>query len=152
MSLEPIRRSIVVNRSQSDAFKLFTEGIGTWWPIESHSIAADEAAGVDAVVFEPRVGGRIFEVQSSGEEVPWGRVTSWDPPARVVFDWRPSRSDRPYTEVDVAFSATDDGRTEVVLTHSKWELLGSDVGAEMRESYGPGWDFVFGECFGGAAG
>ena len=34
---EPIRKSVRVDRSQEDAFELFTEHIGEWWPTEAPS-------------------------------------------------------------------------------------------------------------------
>jgi hypothetical protein len=70
----------------------------------------------------------------------------------VAFDWKPNREDHPYTEVEVRFSPTADGRTLVELEHRRWEVLGPELGAAARQAYEPGWGFVFGECYGGAAG
>lgn len=153
MTTEPIRKSVTVAREPEAAFTLFTSRMGQWWPLDTHT-RADHGSGerTEEVVFEPREGGRIYEVLSSGEHGEWGRVTAWEPPMRVVFDWKPNDQDRPPTEVEVTFTALGDGRTRVDLEHRKWELLGPELGAKERAGYEPGWGFVFGECFARAAG
>jgi uncharacterized protein YndB with AHSA1/START domain len=152
MSLEPIVRQIEVGRPPAEAFRIFTEGMGAWWPADSHSMAADDEGNAPhRVVFEAALGGRIYEVWSDGTEHDWGRVTSWAPPARVVFDWKPDDLDQPFTEVEVTFAPNASGGTVVRLEHRKWELLGAALGAEGRASYANGWPYVFDERFGGAA-
>jgi hypothetical protein len=42
MSMEPIRRSVTVALDRERAFTLFTEDMGSWWPVEMHSRAVDE--------------------------------------------------------------------------------------------------------------
>jgi uncharacterized protein YndB with AHSA1/START domain len=153
MSTEPIRRSITVARTPADAFELFTARMSSWWPLETHT-RADHDAGekTEDVIVEPRVGGRVYEVLSSGQEGLWGTVTAWEPPSRVVFDWKPNDEDRPFTEVEVRFSDAGEGRTRVDLEHRRWELLGPELGAEGRADHEPGWAYVFDERFGTAAG
>jgi uncharacterized protein YndB with AHSA1/START domain len=152
MSLEPIVRQIDVGRPPADAFRIFTEGLGTWWPADRFSMAADDEGNrPERVVFEPSLGGRIFEVWADGSEHLWGRVTGWEPPARVVFDWKPNDLDHPFTEVEVTFAANAAGGTTVRLEHRKWELLGADLGARGRASYANGWPYVLDERFAGAA-
>lgn len=148
MTTEPIRRSVTVAQSPEDAFALFTTKMASWWPLETHT-RADHDAGETTVdvVFEAREGGRIYEVLSTGAKGEWGRVSVWEPPGRVVFDWKPNDDDQPFTEVEVMFTVIDGGRTRVDLEHRKWELLGPVVGAEGRAGYEPGWAYVFGECF-----
>lgn len=152
MSLEPIVREIEVGRAPADAFRIFTEGIDTWWPAERHSMAADDEGSRPArVVFEPALGGRIFEVWADGSEHDWGRVTAWEPPARVVLDWKPNDLDQPFTEVEVTFAPNAGGGCTVRLEHRRWELLGAELGASGRESYANGWPYVLDERFGAAA-
>ena len=46
-----IRKSVTVPLSQQDAFKLFTEGMGTWWPaspIRSPGVSRDRRAWTTA--------------------------------------------------------------------------------------------------------
>jgi uncharacterized protein YndB with AHSA1/START domain len=153
MTTDPIRRSVTVARTPDEAFTLFTTRIAEWWPRDTHA-RADHDAGekTEDIVFEPREGGAIYEVLSTGEHGEWGRVTTWDPPSRVAFDWKPNDRDQPSTEVEVVFTALEDGRTRVDLEHRKWELLGPELGAQERAGYEPGWAYVFGECYARAAG
>lgn len=151
--IEPIHRSITVPRGRDDAFHLFTAEMGSWWPLDTHGRAGEfEGVKAEALVFEQRQGGRIYEVLSNGTEADWGIVTTWDPPSRVVLDWNPTPLDRPYTEVEVSFTAIDGGTTRVDLVHRHWDRLGQVAGAEYREQYGPGWAYVFDERFGEATG
>ncbi len=151
--IEPIHRTITVGRSPDDAFRLFTAQMGSWWPLETHGRADGfDEVKTERLVFEERVGGRIYEVLSNGVEADWGVVTAWEPPSRVVIDWNPSPEDRPYTEVEVTFTPADDGRTRVDLFHRHWERLGEEAGKTFRANYGPGWTYVFDERFGAAAG
>ncbi|HET6714796.1 MAG TPA: SRPBCC domain-containing protein [Actinomycetota bacterium] len=151
--IDPIHRSITVSRAPADAFHLFTAGMGTWWPLDTHG-RSDEFDGTktERLVFEEREGGRIYEVLTNGVEADWGIVTTWDPPSRVVIDWNPSPADRPYTEVEVTFTPTTEGTTRVDLHHRHWERLGEEAGAAYRANYEPGWTHVFDDRFGGAAG
>jgi uncharacterized protein YndB with AHSA1/START domain len=152
MSLEPIVRELEVGRAPEDAFRIFTEGIGSWWPTDRFSMAADgNGARPDRVVFEPRPGGRIYEVWGDATEHDWGRVTAWEPPTRVVFDWKPNDLDHPFTEVEVTFAAIPSGGSLVRLTHRRWELLGAELAARGRASYAEGWVLVLDERFGAAA-
>lgn len=150
--IDPIHRSITVRHAPGDAFRLFTTEMGSWWPLDTHGRAGEhEGAKTKRLVFEERAGGRIYEVLSNGIEADWGIVTSWEPPGRVVIDWNPSPEDRPYTEVEVTFTRTDESATRVDLMHRHWERLGDEAGARYRENYGPGWGYVFDERFGQAA-
>ena len=141
-STEPVRVSICVNATAERAFTVFTEGMGTWWPIATHSI---ESAETTTAEMEPRLGGRIVERHRDGSEANWGVISVWDPPHRVVFSWNPSYEDRPETEVEVTFTEDPDG-TRVVLEHRGWELLGPD-GAEMRAGYAVGWGHILSSCY-----
>ena len=91
----------------------------------------------ETVVFEGRVGGRVYERQAGGETSEWGRVLTWDPPNGVVFTWYPGRDPEGGQEVDVRFTAVDDG-TRVDLVHRGWETLG-DRAQEVRDNYDSGW-------------
>lgn len=149
MSTQPIQKSITVKRDVEGAFDLFTRGMGTWWPLASHSVAQADAA---TCVLEPRVGGRIFERAKDGTEHAWGKVLAWEPPARLVFAFRPGRfvdDGSPFPEVEVRFTRAAEG-TRVDLEHRGWDRLGEGA-AEARASYHSGWDLVFGEAFASAA-
>jgi uncharacterized protein YndB with AHSA1/START domain len=113
--------------------------------------ADDEGNRPTRVVFEPALGGRIFEVWADGSEHDWGRVTAWQPPVRVVLDWNPNDLDQPFTEVEVTFVPNAAGGSTVRLEHRRWELLGAELGARGRDSYANGWPYVLDERFGRAA-
>jgi uncharacterized protein YndB with AHSA1/START domain len=139
MKTEPIRRSIEVPASPEDAFRVFTEEMGSWWPLETHSRATVERSGVKAerIEFEGRAGGQVLEHLSNGEVLSWAEVVEWEPPRRFVLAWRPHGRPQPPTEVEVVFTARDGG-THVELVHRGWERLTEEFG-ELYESYGQGW-------------
>ena len=140
--LQPVRKTVTVERSIEATFEIFTARISSWWPTDRFSISAER---VRDVLFEGRVGGLLFEVRDDGERFPWGQVLVWDPPSRVAFTWYPGRAADTAQEVEVRFSATDKG-TLVELEHRGWEALGERAEA-TRDSYVGGWDAVFGGCF-----
>jgi uncharacterized protein YndB with AHSA1/START domain len=141
-----LRKTIEVAAAPDRAFRLFTEGIAGWWPVRTHSVGEDRA---ETVIFEPGVGGRIYERTLDGDEHVWGTVTAWEPPGRVVFTWHPGRGPDIEQDVEVRFEPSGTG-TRVELVHTGWERLG-DRAAAFRENYDGGWDIVLGERFAAAA-
>jgi uncharacterized protein YndB with AHSA1/START domain len=141
-----LRKTLEVAAPPERAFALFTEGIAGWWPVRTHSVAEERA---ETVVFEPGVGGRIYERTLDGDEHLWGTVTAWDPPGRVACTWHPGREPETAQEVEVRFEPLGSG-TRVELVHTGWERLGDRAAAQF-ENYDGGWDFVFGERFVSAA-
>src|SRR4051812_37650787 len=65
-----VRSSIVVDAPVDRAFTVFTEGIGSWFPPEYNMLPVPTAERV----FEPRVGGRIYDRGEDGSECHWARV------------------------------------------------------------------------------
>ena len=45
------------------------------------------SAPIAETVFEPRVGGSIYDRAVDGSECRWARILAFDPPERVVFSW-----------------------------------------------------------------
>jgi uncharacterized protein YndB with AHSA1/START domain len=123
--------------SPESAFHRFTEEIGSWWPLRSHSVGKANALKVE---LEPHVGGRIVERERDGRENVWGEILAWDPPELVRFTWHPGRQAETAQEVEVRFSAEGRG-TRVKLTHSGWERLG-DKARLARRGYPIGWAYV----------
>ncbi len=66
--IPPVEISITVRCGVDDAFRLFTEGIGTWWPMRMHSVGEDRTVDV---VIEGRNGGAVYELTSDGERHVW---------------------------------------------------------------------------------
>jgi uncharacterized protein YndB with AHSA1/START domain len=142
---EPVRQSVVVRRPLAETFALFTDGLDSWWPLHTHSIAADTFEGrvaVESITFEKHVGGRVLERMSDGTVAPWGTILAWDPPSRFVMSWKPTIiEDAPSTEVELRFTSVGDGSTRIDLEHRGWEVLGPD--AAKREGYDDGWRALF---------
>jgi uncharacterized protein YndB with AHSA1/START domain len=138
-----IRRSIHVNAPIERAFDVFTRGIASWWPLETHSIRGIRA-GVrpQELHLELREGGRFYE-RTDGEDLSWGRVLTYDPPHRIVIDWHVNPAN-PSTEIDVTFAA-EDGGTRVEVVHSGWERYDDPTYATRAEYDGEkGWTTVLG--------
>jgi uncharacterized protein YndB with AHSA1/START domain len=134
-----VRRSVTVQAPPERAFEVFTAGMASWWPMDSHHIGENVAV---EIVMEPRAGGRWGERDADGNECDWGFVTEWDPPHRVVLAWHltpqyefdpdPGKS----TEVEVRFTPQDGG-TLVELEHRGFDR--HETGPLIREGVsGPG--------------
>jgi uncharacterized protein YndB with AHSA1/START domain len=136
LTITPVRKSVHVACSVELAFEVFTRDTASWWPTSTH---ARHPGTVDAVVWEEREGGAVYEMTASGERGHWATVLAWDPPNRLVLSWEVSEN-RPATEVEVCFSADGDG-TRVDLEHRGWDRLGDEATA-TRASYDSGWDVV----------
>jgi uncharacterized protein YndB with AHSA1/START domain len=129
-SLAAIRKTVTVDASPETAFATFTRRMASWWPAGSHRVFDEESS----VVFEERVGGRVYERAAHGEEADWANVLVWEPPHRFVLRWRVNPQRGP-TEVEVGF-APENGGTRVDLEHRGWD------DAEGRANYETGWDPV----------
>ena len=99
---DAITRVIHVNATPETAFRVFTEQIGDWWPLEHYSVLE----GVQTVVFE---NDRIVERAADGSESVWGEILDFEVAGRLRFSWHPGRDDDDPTEVEVTFAA-DGGR------------------------------------------
>jgi uncharacterized protein YndB with AHSA1/START domain len=138
--LPPVRHAVVVRAPVDRAFAVFTQDMASWWPPEHHLLAGELAA----MVFEPWVGGRIYDRAVDGAECQWARVLAYEPPHRVVFSWDVSptwqiETDHDRTsEVEVRFSSEPDGRTKVELEHRNLERVG-DGGEQVRQAVDEGW-------------
>jgi uncharacterized protein YndB with AHSA1/START domain len=137
--IEVIRKTVTVDCAVEEAFRVFTSDALSWWPVEGHSIAGK----VSEIVFEPRVGGAVYEVAESGERGHWATVREWEPPSRLVLAWNVLEREGNLTEVEVRFTPKGDG-TRVELEHRGWERV-AESGAEKRDSYDGGWGHVLGK-------
>jgi uncharacterized protein YndB with AHSA1/START domain len=97
-------------------------------------------------VFEPRVGGGIYDRGVDGSECRWARVLAYEPPERVVFSWDISpqwgiESDLERTsEVEVRFIAETAERTRVELEHRNLDRHGDGwEGERAAVDSGGGW-------------
>lgn len=151
--VEPIHQTVTVRSAPERAFDLFTEQMGTWWPVQAYSRAVsefvDENMQVARLEFQAGLGGSILEHMSDGRILPWAEVVAWHPPHRVLMAWRPHSEPEPPTEVEVKFTARGGG-TLVELEHRGWERLSEDFRAGLYDIYARGWITTLG-CFAAAA-
>jgi uncharacterized protein YndB with AHSA1/START domain len=135
-----IRSSIVVDAPIDRAFRVFTEDFGAFKPA-SHNLLAVEIA---ETVFEPRVGGHLYDRGVDGSECRWARVLAYEPPDRIVISWdigphwQLETNLEKASEVEVRFTAETDTRTRVELEHRNldrhgegWEAVREGVGGEQ---------------------
>jgi uncharacterized protein YndB with AHSA1/START domain len=130
MSDTAIRRQVVVDAPIEKAFAVFTDRFGDFKPREHNLMSSP----IVETVFEPRVGGGIYDRAEDGTECRWARVLAFEPPDRVVFSWDigPTWQIEPdlanASEVEIRFIAETPGRTRVELEH------------RHIDRHGPGWE------------
>ena len=118
-TVEPIRKTVVVNTGAEQAFAVFVERFDAIKPREHNLLAGPIAE----TVFEPEVGGHIYDVGVDGSRCVWARVLVYEPPSRLVFSWDISptwqiETDPAKTsEVEIRFVAESPDRTRVELEH-----------------------------------
>jgi uncharacterized protein YndB with AHSA1/START domain len=130
-----VRKVMSVKAPPEIAWRVFTEKMGTWWPLGEYKIGKSKA--VDAVL-EPRVGGRWYERGEDGSTCDWGRVLTWQPHSRLVITWD-INADWQYdpklnTEIEVRFIADGKDATRVELEHRHLDRYGARR-EEMRRIF-----------------
>ncbi|MCC8936858.1 SRPBCC domain-containing protein [Bradyrhizobium sp. Arg68] len=130
-----VRKVMNVEAPPQVAWRVFTEQMGSWWPLAHYKIG--KASAVDAIM-EPRVGGRWYERGDDGSTCQWGSVLAWEPPSRLVLSWDIT-ADWQYdpdlkTEIEVRFIADGNDATRVELEHRKLDRYGTRA-AEMRRIF-----------------
>jgi uncharacterized protein YndB with AHSA1/START domain len=130
-----VRKVMSVKAPPEIAWRVFTEKMGTWWPLGEYKIGKSKA--VDAVL-EPRVGGRWYERGEDGSTCDWGRVLAWEPHSRLVITWDIT-ADWQYdpklnTEIEVRFIADGKDATRVELEHRHLDRYGARR-EEMRRIF-----------------
>jgi uncharacterized protein YndB with AHSA1/START domain len=137
-----VRAQVVVDAPLERAFTVFTEGFGSFKPPE-HNLLEVEIA---ETIFEPRLGGYLYDRGVDGSECRWARVLAYEPPHRVVLSWNISPQWRVETDLEraseweVRFAAEAPDRTRVELEHRNLERHGEGW-EEEREGVGGegGW-------------
>jgi uncharacterized protein YndB with AHSA1/START domain len=139
--IEAVRKTVTVDCTVEEAFRVFTTDAITWWPVERHSIAGE---AVREIVFEGREGGEVYEISDADERGHWATVVSWEPPKRLVLAWNILEREAQPSELEIRFLAEEDG-TRVELEHRGWESF-AERAAAKRESYDTGWSHVL-DCY-----
>jgi len=65
-----------INRPPEVVFAALTTGLDAWWPHRTRAAAR--------IVYEPKVGGRLFEDWGDGAGLAYGQVIHYDPPRKQV--------------------------------------------------------------------
>jgi uncharacterized protein YndB with AHSA1/START domain len=125
---EPIRRTVSVSWAPEAAYQRFVADFSQWWPRYALSIGGRR---VRSVIFEPRVGGRIYEEHEDGTRFLWGTVIALEPPRRVAFTFHSSRAESDAQLVEVTFASEGTG-TRVELVSTGWEKMSP----EARRAHG----------------
>jgi uncharacterized protein YndB with AHSA1/START domain len=129
-----VRTSIVVEAPIERAFSVFTDEFGSFKPPEHNMLGVEIAE----TVFEPRVGGHLYDRGVDGSECRWARVLAYEPPHRVVISWDISphwqlETDLEKTsEVEVRFDSETPDRTRVELENRNLERHG-EAWAALRD-------------------
>jgi len=134
-----VRHEITVDAPIERAFTVFTEDFSRIKPREHNMLGVD----IDETVFEPRVGGRVYDRGIDGSECSWARVLAFEPPDRVVISWDINPQWQIETEleksseVEIRFIAEAPDRTRVELEHRHldrhldgWEAIREGVDSE----------------------
>ncbi|SRX93885.1 hypothetical protein [Nocardia brasiliensis ATCC 700358] [Mycobacterium shimoidei] len=138
-AVPPVRKEIVVNTGVERAFRIFVDQFDAIKPREHNLLPVPVAE----TVFEPRVGGHIYDVGIDGSRCEWSRVLAYEPPNRVVFSWDigptwqletdPAKT----SEVEVRFIAEAEDRTRVELEHrhlerhgAGWQAVADGIGGD----------------------
>ena len=137
-----VRTSVVVEAPIERAFSVFTEDFGSFKPPEHNMLEVEIAE----TVFEPRVGGYLYDRGVDGSMCRWARVLAYEPPHRVVISWDISpqwqiETDLAKTsEVEVRFISETPERTRVELEHRNLDRHGEGWEGE-RDGVGSdeGW-------------
>ncbi len=116
----------IVALAPADAFALFVDKLGSWWPREL-TWAKDH---LEEIGIEPRVDGHCYERRTDGTTSEWGTVLTFARPEQIVFTWQINfdRSFEPSvtlaSRVDVRFTARDGG-TQILVVHRDFPRHGS---------------------------
>ena len=137
-----VQTSIVVEAPIEQAFSVFTEDFGSFKPREHNMLGVEIAE----TIFEPRVGGHLYDRGIDGSECRWARVLAYEPPNRVAFSWDISphwqiETDAEKTsEVEVRFISEAPERTRVELEHRNLDRHGAGwEGLREGVDSGDGW-------------
>ncbi|WOH47597.1 SRPBCC family protein [Bradyrhizobium sp. sBnM-33] len=131
-AITSVKHCVVVEAPLERAFKVFTEDFGRFKPAEHNLLGVPIAE----TVFEPRVGGHLYDRGIDGSECLWARVLDYEPPNRVLLSWNISpqwqieTDPNKTSEWEVRFTAETAHRTRVEIEH------------RHLDRHGEGWQSV----------
>jgi uncharacterized protein YndB with AHSA1/START domain len=135
-----IKMQSVVEAPIEQAFRVFTEEFDRIKPREHNMLSVE----ISQTVFEPRVGGHVYDLGVDGSVCRWARVLVFEPPHRIVISWdisprwqietNPERA----SEVEIRFFSETAGRTRVELEHRHLDRHGEGWEMERDGVNAPG--------------
>ena len=138
--LTSVRSQVVVEAPVERAFRVFTEDFDRVKPREHNMLSVEIAE----TVFEPRVGGHVYDRGVDGSECRWARVLAYEPPHRLVFswdistEWQIETDPEKTSEVEVRFISEAPTRTRVELEHRNLDRHGDGWESERDGVAGEG--------------
>lgn len=137
-----VRQQVTVDLPVARAFAIFTEQFDRIKPREHNMLSVP----IVESVFEPKVGGSVYDRGEDGSVCRWARVLAFEPPTRFVISWDitprwqvetdPDRC----SEVEVRFLSEAEDRTRVELEHRHLDRHGDGWESERDGIEGPnGW-------------
>ena len=138
-----VRTSVVVDAPIERAFDVFTTRFGSFKPCDHNLLGEVDIA---ETVFEPRVGGYLYDRGVDGSECRFACVLAYEPPHRLLMSWLISPQSQLESDPDkaseweVRFVSEAPERTRVELEHRRLDRHG--VGWEhVRDGVagGEGW-------------
>ena len=127
-----VQMQIVVAAPIERAFRVFTEQFDRIKPREHNLLGVD----IEETVFEPKVGGHVYDRGVDGSECRWARVLAYEPPHRLLISWdidpqwRLETDPGKTSEVEIRFVEESPDRTRVELEH------------RHLDRHGDGWEGV----------
>jgi hypothetical protein len=116
--------------ASASAGTVFTEDFGSFKPPEHNMLGVEIAE----TVFEPRVGGHLYDRGIDGSECRWARVLAYEPPNRVVISWDIS----PQWQLETDLEKTSDA--EVRFISETPERIRVELEHRNLHRHGEGWD------------
>lgn len=130
--------SFKLARPQAAVWRAFTEDIAVWWPEDFYATPAPRR-----LVFEPRVGGRLYEDRGEGNGLLWYQVIALEAPQTLLLSGAVAPPfGGPFTSLlRLTFTAVGKSSTRFELTDSVFGLLGDPTNVAA------GWKALFEEAF-----
>lgn len=132
------RLSLHLRRPPAAVWRAFSEDVGIWWPESFYATPAPRK-----LVFEARLGGRLYEDRGAGNGLIWYEVIELDAPRTVLLrgSAAPPFGGPLTTLLRLSFTPAGEGGTQFELTDSLFGCLGD------QSSTAAGWQELFGEAF-----
>ena len=80
-----VEESITVPLEPDQAFALFTDGFGAWWPADCTYAGP---AGLNSISLGMKSGDLCHEIGPHGFRVDWDRLPDMEPPSRLRILWQ----------------------------------------------------------------